>query len=395
MTFMIKDKSSALTGIISDIDENTIQIEWENDKIETFDNVELQALLETDEYTVEEVDLDEEAGTNAAQASIVAKTTTTPPGVEADGNPKTRLEMMLAVIGGLGAMDFKTLSQYFADIEGNGPRAQNKAAEAPAEVGNVAGNQASIAMKPSAAMSEAMLTLEKEEQDAIFGETTLTEDAKSKMSLLFETAVSARVLAEVTKLQEDLEVKYDTNIKEMSDGLVDKMDSFFNYVVKEWVTENEVAIESSLRTQLTNEFLEQLKTVFVENYIDIPEDKVDVLEAVVYENEDLKKKINDKVNESLAKDEELKALQKIVAVEKVAEGLTLPQKDKLRKLVAETEFVDVDSFTKKATIIKESFLKVGSKESNILNEGIVEDHGNAPTVVTDSAIANVARRLAR
>ena len=387
--YMITDKNTEATGIVSTVDENTIQIEWEDNKVETLDNSELKALLETDEYTVEEVEIDEDEGVNTAQASIQTHSTATPPGVEADGNPKTRMEYMLAVIGNLGAMDMETLA-HFAD-ESLGVIA---AAGAPAETNGAAQNQATIQMKPSAAMAEALVTLEKEEQDAIFGATSLTEDAKTKMTTLFETAVSARVLAETVKVQELLEVKYDANLKEMSEGLVDKMDSFFNYVVREWITENEVAIESSLRTQLTNEFLEQLKTVFVENYIEIPEDKVDVLEAVVYENEELKKKINDRVNESLEKDMEIKALQKAVAVEKMTEGLTLPQKDKLRKLVAETEFTDADSFTKKVTVIKEAFLKVPSKESNILSEGIVTDDTRNVTS-TDSAIAAAAKRLAR
>jgi hypothetical protein len=385
--YMITDKENDLTGIVSDVDEGNIQIEWENDKIVTYSNNELKALLETDNYSIEEVTIEEDD--NEAQASIRAHTSTTPPGTEADGNPKTRLEMMLAIVGGLGQMDLQTLTRHFEEQQAQ----IGGAAEHAGLDGKAGGNQASIQMKPSAAMSEALLTLEKEEQDAIFGESTLTEDAKVKMTTLFETAVTARVLAETTKIQETLEAKYDTNIKEMSDELVEKMNDFFDYVVNEWVTENRVAIESSLRTQLTKEFVEQLKTLFVENYIEIPEEKVDVLEAVVFENEELKKQINDKINESLAKEKEVKALQKVVAVEQNCEGLTLIQKQKFRSLVAETEYTDVDSFNKKATLIKESFLKVPTKESNILREGIVEEVEANIVPSSDPAIARVAALL--
>ena len=387
--YQITDKSNDTVGIVSDVDEDTIQIEWESGSIDTLSNDELKSLLETDEYEIDEVTINEDT---PAQASIQMKSGATPPGVEADGNPKTRLEMMLAVIGALGQMDFDTLAQYHSTIEGSEPISVNQAAQHAGLDGNVNGNQASIQMKPSAAMAEALVTLEKEEQDSIFGASTLTEEAKTKMTTLFETAVSARVLAETVKIQEELEKKYDRNIQEMSEGLVDKMDEFMNYVVNEWVEENKVAIESSLRTQLTNEFLDQLKAVFVENYIDIPEDKVDVLEAVVFENEGLKKQINDKLNESIAKDKEVKALRKTIEVEKLAEGLTLVQKEKLRTLVAETEFVDVESFTKKVNVIKEGFLKVGSKESTILTEGIVTEEVDN-VVSSDPAITNVARYL--
>lgn len=389
--YQITDKSNDLVGIVSDVDEDTIQIEWEGGNVDTLSNNELKSLLETEEYDIEEVVIDEDT---PAQTSILVKTGVTPPGVEADGNPKTRLEMMLSVIGALGQLDFNTLAQYHSTIQGSLPLSVNQAAQHAGLDGNVNVNQGSIQMKPSVAMAEALVTLEKEEQDSIFGASTLTEDAKLKMTTLFETAVSARVLAETVKIQEDLEEKYDNNIKLMSENLVDKMDDFMNYVVNEWVEENKVAIESSLRTQLTNEFLDQLKTVFVENYIDIPEDKVDVLEAVVFENEGLKAEINKKINESLQKDKEVKALQKTIAVEKLAEGLTLVQKEKLRTLVSETEFTDTDSFSKKVEVIKEGFLKNSTKPSTILTEGIIEDTTVDHVPSSDPAISSVAKLLA-
>lgn len=387
--YMIKEKSSDLTGIISFADEDNVTIEWSDDNTTVLTNEELEEILKSDDYDIEEVELvDEAEEVNDAQNSIRTHSTTTPPGEEADGNPKTRYDWLRLAIGNLADMDEESLESFVfqqqqAQVGGESTRAGLD--------DNVNFNQASISMKPSAALGNGMMKLEKEERDAIFGETDLTEEAKAKMTVLFETAVFARVSDEVIKIQKNYDESMDKNVKEMTESIVNKIDEYMDHVVTEWIKENEVAIESSLRTNLVEEFISKLHDLFVENYIDVPEDKVDVLEAIIDENEALKEQLNDQLNETIEKENTIKALNKVINVDKLSEGLTLVQKTQLKKLTESTDFNTEEEFVKKVQVIKEGFLKIPSKDTNILTENlpVVEEE----KVSGDPAILAVAKLI--
>lgn len=392
-TYVITDTKNDLQGIVSNIDENNIRITWSNDEVTELSHEELSTYLEeNDELEVEEVEVIEEAAefgdapaNTTAQASIKAHSSADA-GNQADGNPKTRLDWIKQIVGSLADLDDNSVEMMaFAAQQGQIGGAPEHATD-----GQVDGNRNTITMKPSDALGKGFV---KTEQDALFGEAGLTEEAQHKVSTLFEAAVTAAVTEEITKLQEQYNTAISTEVANLSDKLVERLVTYTDKVVNEWLEDNRVAVESTLRSELTNEFLEELKTVFERHYVDIPEEKVPVLESIVLQNEKLDEERNTLMKEAIAREAEIKALTKRIELNALSEGLTLPQKQKLVNLTESVAFDSVEDFTKKVNTIKEGFLKEGTKDTGILTE-------NAPVVKetvanhnVDPSIAAVAARI--
>lgn len=366
--FVIESKKEKFKGVVSNIDENNILISWEDDTNDKLTNEELEELLETDEYDVKEVELDEDAedGDNNANtpAQVSIKAHKNADGNDPENNPKTKLDWIRAIIGNLAAMDLDTLSQagamMAAQVGGEGDKAGLGGMQAK--------NLASVAMKPTA------ISLAKEEVDALFGESDLTEEFKTKLATTFEAAVALRLAEEVVKIQEDSEKKIKDSVDALTEKLVGSLDDYFNLVAAEWLQENEVAIESTIQTQLTQEFMEGLKTLFIEHYIDIPDERLDVYEALVNENEVTVDSLNKAITEGIEKEKQIKALQKIVAIEEASVGMTIPQRQKLKALAESVEFADDKELVSKIKTIKEGFVDVKViGKSGILTESIRAD----------------------
>jgi hypothetical protein len=379
--FMVTNNETELTGVLKGIDEEKVSIVWEDDSENIMTNEEFAALLESNELSVEELDED-----TPAQASIMAHKSADA-GFEADGNPKTRFDWIRMILGPLADMDMASLERYYEEqqamVGGEGSRAGLDK--------NAGINQASVQMKPSAAMESILPKLQQEEQDAIFAESTLTEEAKTKLSTLFETAVASRLTEELVRIQEAYEISLEQNVEKITKSLVESLDTYMTHVAEEWLTENQVAIESTLRSELTMEFIDGLKSLFEEHYIDIPEDKVDVLESVVNENEKLKEELNKKLNEDIETQKLIKSFQKKEIVSAMSEGLTLPQKTKLLQLSESVDFENEAKFKTKLQIVKEGFVKEKNSNSNIITErfegGSTEDTNNVSPIAKAAAEA--------
>jgi len=241
-----------------------------------------------------------------------------------------------------------------------------------------------------------MPKLAKEDMDTIFGESDLTEEFKEKASTLFEAALNARLHVEVAKLEEAYEEALNEEIESFTKDLVDKIDTYLDYVVENWMKENEVAIESTLRNEITEEFISGLKTLFEENFITVPEEKVDVVEMLAAKVEELEARLDEELTEK-AKLEELAIKDAVEEVfDTVSEGLTLTDKEKFKTLAEGLEFDgDLDVLTKKLNIIKENyFTKKNIKESNILEESF-EGETNTDEVSSDPSINRYVQAITR
>jgi hypothetical protein len=384
--FMVTDRSNAVTGIVSDIDENNIRINWEDERIDEMSNDDLASLLETDGYDVEEVELTEDAVT-PAQASIVAHTSTTAPGAEADGNPKTRIEWMKAVIGALASASEESIeAAHFAMTQ-----AQIGGAPEHATDGKVDANRATIVAKPSAAEGHGFI---KTEAEAVFKELGLSEENFAKIGTLFDTAVTAAIVEQEASLQAKYDTAIEAGLANLTTTLEAKLEEFCDATVAEWLEENKVNAQSTLRTEITMEFLGKLQTLFAESYIDVPEDKVNVLEAIVDENETLQAKVNKVVSEKMELSKKITVLEKTVEVAKLSEGLTLPKKAQLAKLLETVEFEGADKFAAKVAVIKEGFLKSEAKpDSGILTETAPNVDPEEKVVTRNPSIAAVANLI--
>lgn len=211
-------------------------------------------------------------------------------------------------------------------------------------------NAATIATKPSAAG-----TSMKEHIDAMFNGEDLSEDFRQKASTIFEAAVQARIAEELVSIEEQYEQKLEEAVSEIASELTAKLDDYLDYCVEQWMAENEVAIEASLRSEITEEFMDGLKNLFAENYIEIPEDKLDVLEQLTAKVEELENKLNSSISENIELNKTIDQYTKQEIFDNVAEGLALTQVEKLRQLAEGIDFDGMESYQKKLVLVKENY----------------------------------------
>lgn len=223
-------------------------------------------------------------------------------------------------------------------------------------------NKASIKAKPSAASGSM-----KEHIDAIFNNEDLSEDFRTKASTIFEAAVQAQLQEEKAKLEEEFATSLVQAKEELQADLVEKLDQYTTYAAEQWMEENRVAIESSLKSEITEDFINGLKGLFTEHYIEIPEDKVDVLSQMAEKVQELEEKLNSAINENMELkgqvDESVR--EKILA--DVSEGLAATQIEKLAALAEGVDFDSAENFKKKLELVKENYFP-STTTSKQLNE---------------------------
>lgn len=186
-------------------------------------------------------------------------------------------------------------------------------------------------------------------------EATLSEAFKEKAATIFEAAINVKLSEEVARLEEQYEEQLTEATEEIKNDLAEKVNSYLNYVVENWMEENELAIEQSIRTEVAENFMENLKALFVESYIEVPESKVDLVDALADEVAELEEQLNTALNDNIELSESLLASKKEAVLAEAKEGLTIQQADKLAKLVEGIEASSVESFTKKVATIKEAY----------------------------------------
>jgi len=205
----------------------------------------------------------------------------------------------------------------------------------------------------------------KEDVDALFADdSTISEDFKSKVATIFE----ARVTDRVAQIEEEVESRYASMLEEAVESvkieLTEKVDDYLNYVVEQWVEENQIAIESGLRSELTEEFIAGLRNLFAEHYIDVPEDKVDLVDELSGKVEDLETKLNEEIERGIEYKKALVESTKTEIVRSVCEGLTATQVEKIKSLAESVEFSTEEEFTEKLETIRENYFPSGIVKAN-------------------------------
>jgi archaellum component FlaF (FlaF/FlaG flagellin family) len=195
----------------------------------------------------------------------------------------------------------------------------------------------------------------KDDVKALFGNEDLSEEFKDKAATIFETAVVTKINEHIDIYNTTVQSSYEEDVKAIKEEMAEKMDSYMDYVVEQWADENKLAIEQGLKAELTEDFMKGLKGLFEEHYIDIPEEKVDVVEELAAKNEELQSQLNAEIerNVEIKKDLDENSREKMVS--SVSEGLTETQKDKFKTLAEGIEFSDRETYQKKLETIKESY----------------------------------------
>ena len=214
-------------------------------------------------------------------------------------------------------------------------------------------------------------------------EEHLSEEFKVKAAELFETVVTARLANEMESIQKELEEQSNIERESFKEEMVGKIDQYLNYVAENWMKENELAIERGLRTEITEDFIKSLKTVFAEHYIEVPQDKYDVLGEMQDEIETLKKKLNESVEAQISAAGEREQLMRSKIIGEAAGDLTLTQQEKLTSLVEDVDFGSAEMFAEKVSVVKENYFPTqetlteesDNKMTDTVEESFLESDG--------------------
>ena len=242
-------------------------------------------------------------------------------------------------------------------------------------------------MKASYKKEESELDI-KADVDALIGDSDLSEEFKQKAATIFETAIKAKVKEESQRLQGEYETKLKEDTEAHKADVVEKVDSYLNYVVEEWMQENKIAIERGIKGEIAEDFIGGLKKLFEDHYIDVPDEKYNVLEDQASKIEDLEKKLNEEIEKNVTSHKTIGELKREDIAKAVSENLTDVEKEKFNKLAEEVEYSNEEDFTTKVTTIKESYFGKQEAKSNDIDDVAVSDGSTVePADLTNSMAA--------
>lgn len=239
----------------------------------------------------------------------------------------------------------------------------------------------------------------KEEIEAIFAGESLSEEFKGRIATIFE----ARVYDKVAQIQEELEADYnqklEESMQELNISLTEKVNDYLNYVVEEWMSENSIAIEKGLRTELTEDFMVGLRNLFAENYISIPDEEVDVVEELSLKVDELTNELNEQINIGIELAKELNESKRNEVFHSVTEGLIQTQIEKMKTLVESVDYSTEEEYIDKLEIIREnyfpSYAKVKRANESLLHEAVEEEASNTVAKISDPRMAAYAQSISR
>ncbi|CAB4140626.1 prohead core protein [uncultured Caudovirales phage] len=316
-------------------------------------------------------------------------------GSRPDDNPKSKIEFMTKALGVMNGMKKEDLSKFYNDVIAQiGKEADSLPAGANADA-----NQSSIDMKggkgPKTKDPMPKLNV-KEDVEEMFSGEELSEEFKDKASTLFEAAVNARAVVEIARLEEEYETRLEEQVTSIVKEIEGNLDSYLDYVVENWMKENQVAIESSLRNEIMEEFIGGLKNLFAEHYIEMPEEKIDVVEELAAKVEKLESALDEAINENaeLTKVVAESARQETVA--EVSEGLTMSQSEKFLSLAEGVDFDgDLDVYKKKLSVVKETYFPSTKPQASNIEEETFEGVVGEKTVSHDPSVSRYAQAISR
>jgi len=280
----------------------------------------------------------------------------------------------------------------------------------PTDTGEAAADQAELERRIEAGLSEGDLREEESQENwkqslaedvakILASETNLPSEFASKIGTIYEARVTDKVMSIQEALEAGYAERFEDAVLEVRDSLSEQVNDYLNYVVEEWMKENELAIEKGLRSELTEEFIGSLRNVFLEHFIDIPSEKVDLVDELATKVEELTSELNEEVAKSVDLKKQLGESKKSEILSSVCEGLTQTQVEKVRTLAESVEFTAEGDYTTKVSTIRENYFPVtsGKKtvDSNARMLTEVTEIADEKAIVTDAGVASVVAALSK
>jgi hypothetical protein len=333
-------------------------------------------------------------------------------------DPKSKFEYIAKTIGAMHAMKDDELTKWYNDsvamigheadaapdssesnkdsiaMKASAAEGHGRSGKDPMPTLDAKGNQpASELGKTEPEMRMAMPKLSvKEDVEAMFNGQDLSEEFKNNATTLFEAAVTARVILEKTKLEEEYDAVFTEAIGDVTKDITDKLDAYLDYAVDSWMKDNEVAIESAIRNELMEEFIVGLRALFVEHDISIPQEKVDALEAMAEQVTDLETKLSEAITENARIKDLLEEAALNEAFDEAAKDLSDSQREKFQALAEGVEFDgDFDAFVGKLSLIKGQYFGGAKKAPGKTN--LEEETFIIPEKETSSGDPEIDRYL--
>ncbi len=321
--------------------------------------------------------------TNVQKSLDPGTSPATPPGQAPDSSKKAPLQKVAN-----GATEIDPLEQG-DDVEG-------EAAERKARI--EAGLAAGDLKEEEDAAEKFKQELKEDVQKILSSETGLSPEFAAKIGTIYE----ARVIDKLSAIEEELTEEFNGQLEEavlqIRTDLTEQVNDYLNYVIEQWVKDNELAVEQGIRTELTEEFIEGLRNLFAEHYIDIPTEKVNVVEELAAKIEELSGQLNDQVGKNVDLQKQLTEAKKQEVLKNVCEGLTQTQTEKIKTLAESVDFTAEGEYTQKVTTIRENYFptsqpkKVDAKVLTEASEPLAGDEKKQP-VSSDPEVAATAEAL--
>jgi hypothetical protein len=240
-------------------------------------------------------------------------------------------------------------------------------------------------------MPRATLGAVKEDIAAMFSGEDLTEEFKESASTLFEAALTARMNLETVRLEEEFAEALSEQVEEVKEEITTKIDQYLDYVVEQWIEDNKLAIETSLRTEIAENFMEGLHNLFAESYINVPDEKIDILGELQAQMEELQDKLDESINKQIELQTVIDEATQEATFDEVSEGLAATQVEKLRTLAEGIDFNDAESYAKKLNIIKDKYFTEGKK---VVSTGVIAEEAEELTEQAAPVPAHMAHYAA-
>ena len=234
-----------------------------------------------------------------------------------------------------------------------------------------------------------------EDVNALLGGEDLSEEFKAKAKTIFEAAINAKVAAVKEEIQTEFDAKLSEEVSTAKASLAERVDSYLEYVADEWFTENQLAVEAGLKTEMTESFLEGMKSLFEEHYVSIPEEKYDVLHSMVEKLDDMETKLNEQIEKNIGLNKRLGESVADGILSDVSEGLAETQKEKLASLAEGVEFESEDQYREKVETLKESYFPAKGTSSTAKTETLSEGVDNQGAESVSNSMAAYLQTLSR
>jgi len=274
----------------------------------------------------------------------------TPPKQGSSEVPKSKVAMITSMVNAMNTMKYKDMA---ASYGGMLKAMKMEEAEESSEQ-----DQDTVEVVENAKKVEAKDIDIKEDIKALFAsDETLSEEFKDKATVIFENAVITKINEQLKIYQFDIDKEVDSQKEEMKESMSKKLDEYLDYVVEQWMEDNKLAVEKGIKAELTEDFIKGLKDLFTEHYIDIPEEKADIVEELIGKNEELESKLDEEIKKNAKLNSEISEATREAIVDEVCESLTDTQAEKMKVLAENVEYTDDESFIKKLDVLKESYFK--------------------------------------